>query len=206
MELNRTATLATGIEGLALDREYVLKNCQTKVVNGVMNYVLDGPHRWHCDLAELVVFRVDINGEPAMAVVNNELMKSAGIEEDVLFETARRNTAGKFVFLDYAAVMGVFPETEPTMYVVTNEDCIYGAAAITFPEYLKDVRERLGEDFWILPSSIHEILIVRKSLGNSSWELREMVQGVNRNVVVFNERLSDNVYEIDENGILKIAK
>lgn len=145
MENTMTASL-NGIKGIEINRDFVLKNCRIKTVSVSMNIgKLDNvPKRYHCDLAELVVIQLDVNGEAAMGVVNNDLMKSAGIEEDELFETARRNTVEKFVFLDFADVMGLFTETEHIMYMVTNEDCIYGAAAIMFPEYLKDVREDLA--------------------------------------------------------------
>ena len=47
----------------------------------------------------------------------------------------------------------------PSMYVLTNEDKLNGAAMILNPEAMEMVREAVGDDFFILPSSIHECLM-----------------------------------------------
>jgi hypothetical protein len=72
-----------------------------------------------------------------------------------------------------------------------------GAAVIACPEILQAVHTMIGEDFYILPSSIHEVLIVPKYICDDAEELKEMVRTVNQAEVMPEERLSDNVYTFD---------
>lgn len=89
-------------------------------------------------------------------------------------------------------------------HVLSNESGIDGAALIACPEVLKAVQKEIGEDFYILPSSIHETLIVPKSEMNDVEDLKQMVSSVNEAEVPPEDRLSDNVYEFDGHS-LKIA-
>lgn len=211
METNRDAKVVKGIEGLVSDREYVLNNCMIKVVSGFRNMgKLDGvPHRMHCDLAELCILRVEIEGAGigrAVAIINQGIINRVGIGEDELFEAARRNTAKKLVLLNFSQVMNrTLTDDDGQIYMATNQECLYGGAAIVFPDFLKTVSERIRDDFWIIPSSIHEILIVPKSSGMHPVDIKKIVETVNRNMVSFDETLSDNVYETDKDGNLKVA-
>lgn len=69
-----------------------------------------------------------------------------------------------------------------------------GAAVICQSEVMKQVRNQLGEDFYILPSSIHEILMVPKSTVDSVKNLHDMVREVNAFKVMPEEKLSDGIY------------
>ena len=59
------------------------------------------------------------------------------------------------------------------------------------------VREKVGGDFFILPSSIHELLVVPKQDGMELSDLEAMVKEVNATQVAPEEKLSDHVYEYD---------
>ena len=66
------------------------------------------------------------------------------------------------------------------------------------PEILKGVHEKLGEDFYILPSSVHEVLILKESdFPGPVEELKEMVATINRDQVEPVDRLTDTVYRFD---------
>lgn len=80
------------------------------------------------------------------------------------------------------------------MYVLTNESRRCGAAAILYEGELDRIGRRLGEDFYILPSSIHEVIIVPMSCGHTREELRKMVKEINITQVSQEEYLSDHVY------------
>lgn len=89
------------------------------------------------------------------------------------------------------------PHDGPEVYCLTNESQINGASVIVKPETQEYVSERLGGDFFILPSSIHEVLVVKKSDDMSYEELQSMVQEVNHGVVSPDEILSNHVYQYD---------
>lgn len=83
-----------------------------------------------------------------------------------------------------------------TLYVLTNETKVNGANAILSDDIRQAIAKQVG-DFYVLPSSIHECLIVPKSNGMKRDDLEQMVQEVNQTQVAPEERLSDHVYEYD---------
>ena len=89
-------------------------------------------------------------------------------------------------------------EEYPSMYVLTGKEKKYGASLIANRELMQDIRESLGEDYYVLPSSIHETLILPQSKAPSPQELKAMVMEVNRSAVEPEEFLSDNVYKYRE--------
>jgi hypothetical protein len=77
----------------------------------------------------------------------------------------------------------------------------YGAGAMAVPCLMEQVREKIG-NFYILPSSVHEIICIPESLGMDDIdELRYMVKTVNSTEVEPQDRLSDDVYYVDEAGL-----
>ncbi|MCD7806089.1 MAG: DUF5688 family protein [Lachnospiraceae bacterium] len=89
--------------------------------------------------------------------------------------------------------MELFPEQD-RLYVVTNHKGVFGAAVITEPEILTEFAAQLGGDTYILPSSVHELLLIPASTQNNADWLRRIVHEVNREAVPENEFLSDNIY------------
>ena len=80
------------------------------------------------------------------------------------------------------------------MYVLTNESGQYGAACILYPEILEEFSRKMECGLYILPSSVHEvILIMDKDIDNPD-SLKEMVEDVNRTQLAPEEVLSDQVY------------
>ena len=88
------------------------------------------------------------------------------------------------------------------MFILSNEKKTNGAAALLDNSIMQKVIEEIGDSFYILPSSIHEIIIVPNSLNIMDVAaLREMVEEVNLSQVSPAERLSDNVYIYTDAGI-----
>lgn len=58
----------------------------------------------------------------------------------------------------------MIPEVAPEdvqMFVATVPDKIHGAGVITYPNFMEDAAQKMGGDFFVLPSSIHEVLLVK---------------------------------------------
>ena len=92
----------------------------------------------------------------------------------------------------------------PKMLVITNMKKAFGASAILYPGMMKDIEERLG-DFYVLPSSIHEVIAV-PALSSDAAFLADIVRSVNDTQVAPNEQLSDHVYRYrQETAKLEIA-
>lgn len=80
------------------------------------------------------------------------------------------------------------------MYVLTNHQRVNGANTILYKNVLKNFASQIDSDLYILPSSIHEIIIVPKEPGVSEKMLKKTVKDVNEQNVIEEEWLSDNVY------------
>ncbi len=97
-------------------------------------------------------------------------------------------------------------ECRPSLfYILTNNVRINGAGVLLYSNSLKQAGEILGEDFYILPSSVHEVLLLEKRYGEPE-ELNAMVELVNRTQVMPEEVLTDHVYLYEiETGTLAEA-
>ncbi len=85
----------------------------------------------------------------------------------------------------------------PQMYVLSNSEKHYGAKAVLDTQKMDEIAEKLGGDYVILPSSVHEVLILPNAAEMDRSALEEMVRTVNATEVKPNEVLSDNVYVYD---------
>ncbi len=85
-------------------------------------------------------------------------------------------------------------QDESPMYVLTNRNSQNGAACIRYPNVLKECADRLGSDLYILPSSIHEVILIKDYGIDDADVLRNMVKDVNRTQLAPEEVLSDQVY------------
>lgn len=85
------------------------------------------------------------------------------------------------------------------MYVLTNEKKLYGAACMLYPGVLKKFSEKMRQDFYILPSSVHEVILVPADAKADQESLRETVTDINRTQVAEEEVLADSVYFYSRN-------
>ena len=158
----------------------------------------DSPHRiiGGTDLA--ITYHVEVSirgdGEKASFIVTNTLANEYGVSEEDLYKNAincapRINPAH---ISTLAAELGL-PEGLLPIYLITTKDKVYGAASIAYPGVLDDLFHMIGS-FFILPSSIHEVLLVPDDGRQDVSALMTMVREVNRTQVIPKERLSNNVY------------
>lgn len=94
-------------------------------------------------------------------------------------------------------------------YILSNKSGVFGAVYLASPEVMEKISGLFPEGFYLLPSSVHEILVMPKD-GNgpgqekTPFELGEMVREVNRTCVEREEILSDRIYEYNrENGKIR---
>jgi len=94
-------------------------------------------------------------------------------------------------------------DTSNPMYVLTNDIGINGAACMLYDDILSEAAKKIGSDLIILPSSIHEILLVPRDSEISLKEFVEMVSDINETTVEPEDRLSNQVYlySLENNSI-----
>lgn len=82
------------------------------------------------------------------------------------------------------------------MYVFTNGPGMFGANAMLFEDQMYDFSQKFGGDFYIIPSSIHDLIAISPKICTPEM-LADMVYEVNRDQVDISERLSNEVYFYD---------
>ena len=91
------------------------------------------------------------------------------------------------------------PENKEFMYILTNSIHQFGAAVLAYPNILEMASRIIGEDFYLLPSSIHEVILIPKSKSPDLKDLNEMINEVNETQVQEEEVLSDHAYYYEKN-------
>jgi hypothetical protein len=81
-----------------------------------------------------------------------------------------------------------------SMYVLSNRHKLNGSSCMLYPGLLKRFADKLQSDLFILPSSVHEVIILPATDGHSHEELDEMVREVNRTQLSREDVLSDHAY------------
>ena len=190
------------IEGF-LSFESVRKKIGVRLVNKVRNAkLLSGvPHRDFLNLAVIYVVFVGEKESFGSVTVKNEHMKAWGVGEEELYTAAMENIkdlinpeiCGITDIID-KDIMGY--DALP-MYVLTNRSGSYGAAGILAPDILLKFAEERAVDLILLPSSVHEFIILPETEEMDINELRRMVSSINRSVVYDEDYLSDEVYRYD---------
>ena len=195
------------------DFDQVKDRLAMKVVNADKNAeMLEGcPHFKFGDLA--AIFQVQVDSSEfgnAVITVKDEHMEMWGVDAQTLMNHARENMEEQQPvriqsMLEVLRDMmgGEMPEEmmggpEPAMYVMTNESKINGAAAMVFTDKLQDFAQSHETSFFILPSSIHEILLIPDNGEMDVEQLTNMVREVNDTQVSAEEVLSYNVYFYDK--------
>jgi hypothetical protein len=186
----------------------------------------DCPHVLIEDLA--VTFHINLgpNGDQMMScAVKNYMKKSWGVTTKDLYELAIKNLSenDSWYFAPITEVLadmmkdeaGPDGETDDPMFdlaelpddmmfVLSVKDRLFGACEILNRKFMEKVVDRVGKELFIIPSSIHELLVL-KADGYDPAQLLAMVHEVNHTMVNVEDRLSDNVYKYSLEEGFRIA-
>lgn len=186
---------------------------KSRIVFKLINYernrelLADIPHYRYLDLA--IVFNCLLESDfpgNATILIRNQHMKFWSITKDDLYALAISNTPrllqydlrNMSEFIKELACDSDLGEPEPRsaipMYVLSNQYKLNGAVCILYQNLLRDFARQLSCDLYILPSSIHEVLLIPVTSGTSSLDLSAMVREVNATQLSREEILSDHVY------------
>ncbi len=179
------------------------------------------PHTMVGDLAATyrVAFPVPEKDAQTSFVINHAMAQGYGVDTKTLHAVAEENARDQVVVTSLydqtvelmAQSMGISTEEAKEMakemippmddmdqFVVTNKACIDGAGMMAFDSVRQHVAAYTGGDYYMLPSSVHEVIVLPASDPSRRQEevesLTAMVREVNRTAVTRQEVLSDNVY------------
>ncbi len=180
-----------------------------KVVNYERNHkkLKNVPIKKIMDLAMVPLCKVRSKnfGEGTITIENAHL-KDWEISEDELWENIKENAnivepAKVESLLDVVGnIVGDTDECNDScgIFVVSNKDRTLGASAVFYPGVLKGLSEAFNSDLFVIPSSIHEMLVIPDpKLDINPANLKEIINEVNTTTVAEEEILSNNLYMYD---------
>jgi len=205
-------------EFLRFDRfEEAKPNITLKVLNTAINeaYLADTARVEYLDLS--VVFYctaiVGVQRHVFCSKISKELMEKWGIDEHTLYDLARRNTPrllGVYLREVKDVIMEMLEGTDDPardsllwaledderspMYILSNYTRNSGAGNMFAEGILQSLAEQLGDDLYLIPSSVHEVLVIPVNSRLTREEVDAMVADVNRTVLRPEDILSDHVY------------
>ena len=191
------------------DFESVKGSIVYKLINFEKNKELlrEVPHKRFLDLAVVCYCIVKrLNNYIATTMIKNDFLDKWGVSSDVLFDMAKKNTP-ELLSARISPITGFLNEIsgndiyevpdkdDVSMFVMTNETHVNGAACMLYTDVIDRLSKDLDKDLYILPSSVHELIIVPFDDNISGSDLAMIVKDINEKGVAAEEVLSDNVYE-----------
>lgn len=180
-----------------------------KIVNFKANTALleDIPYTRYLDFAIIYCVRYE-NDElgDGSILIHNSHLEMWGCTTQDLASLAEKNTPQlcpiavstmENILQECMADTEELPPVEETpvpMHVMTNKERVNGAITILYPDALKNFADRTHSDVVILPSSVHEVILLPLQEEEGFQELRNMVYEVNRSQLAREDFLSDNIY------------
>ena len=212
--------------GRIMDYDRVKKNLFMRLSAAEKNNDLleHAPHIRKEDLAITFHIMLDQSDKgTATTMINDNMMEAYGIDLDQLYQDALLNSpvicpaqienmgeALSRMMIEDMKSAGAPPEViqemekdlkesnkDNPMTIITNDRLVDGASAIFYPGVMDLVGERMKGDYFILPSSVHETLVVPDDGRVSLQELTDMVKEVNMTQVNPEDQLTDQVYHYD---------
>lgn len=132
--------------------------------------------------------------------VNKNLIDDWGVTEQEVWNIARKNTERELIVSSIGMMLGIDDDLDDNLMfplALTNKRKYYGAANIYLTKKIREIAETMNDDLYILPSSIHEILVMPCNGIENVDELKKMVMEVNSNSDIIQpmEILGYNVYQ-----------
>ncbi len=189
-----TRDIRSRIQPLLVSRQYYNEKLSNLVSNGFL------------DLKVCYYISDDDGG---MRMISNELLHTLDIPADLIRSQALENmqSSHSYGIRDLEGVlihmcatkMPCTPDLQSPLqiYILTNTKGFLGASGLLLEDLLTDFADLIENSFFILPSSIHEVLLVPESSGIDIGTLSEMVCAVNKSHVSPQEVLSDHAYHYD---------
>jgi len=177
-----------------------------KIINSQKNAILlqNLPHKTYLDFAIVfyILFEADSYGT-ATIPITNELFSLWNTNVDELFKTAHDNMAS-LLPADFKPMHVVMCELlqksnlqlieKSPLFVLTNSLRCFGACCILYDGMLEQIGVEISENYYVIPSSIHEMIIVPESQCPSREELDTMILEINQTQISEEEVLADHAY------------
>lgn len=199
------------VKSFISDYEKVKDNTYLRLIPGDSPILKSTPHRMIEDMALVVNVHLDSFSDEhgkSCVVVTKPLMEMYGIDEAQLFADAEKNSLANepIVFkplLDMVKDLiskDEIPNPEDVgivTYIATNASGFQGAAVAGYPDFCEKAAEAIGGSFYMLPSSVHEFILIKDDGTPKAKDLNRMIKNVNETVLEPRDVLSAQCYHYD---------
>lgn len=199
------------VKSFIMDYSKVKESTYLRLIPGNSPALEDTPHKMIEDMALVVNVHLDDFSDPdgkAVVIVNESLMKEYGIDADTLFADATKNSIENepvaltplgdmikhLIESDNLPIPG---DSGPIAYVASNKSGFQGAAIAGYPEFLESAASTIGGSFFMIPSSVHEFILIKDDGTPRAKEINKMIRNVNETVLDPREILSNQCYHYD---------
>ncbi|MBR7087880.1 MAG: hypothetical protein IKI38_00865 [Mogibacterium sp.] len=199
------------VKSFVSDYEKVKDQTYLRMIPGNSPILKDTPHKMIEDMALVVNIHIeglsDANGRSCV-VVSRPLMEMYGIDEQQLFADAEKNSLANepIVFTPLGDMIKNLIESESlpspeeagiVTYIATNKSGFQGAAVAGYPDFCKQAAEAIGGSFYMLPSSVHEFILIKDDGMPKAKDLNAMIKNVNETVLEPRDILASQCYHYD---------
>ena len=148
-------------------------------------------------------YQVNVNGVNGSINITDDIASTKGLTTDELYKLALTNKGEQYtpklesIGSVLSGMLGMdFPVEDglPGIYVLTNETTFKGAFVILRPETQELLKNSFDGDLIVIPSSIHELLLIPSPDNFDVSAINSMIQEVNRTVVSPQEILGDEYF------------
>ena len=206
------------VKSFISDYEKVKEHTYLRMIPGDSPILKDTPHKMVEDMALVVNIHLesfsDENGRSCV-VVSKPLMEMYGVDEKQLFADAEKNSLANepMVFTPLGDMIKNLIESENlpspeeagiVTYIATNKSGFQGAAVAGYPDFCEKAAEAIGGSFYMLPSSVHEFILIKDDGMPKAKDLNAMIKNVNETVLEPRDILSAQCYHYDaKNKVLE---
>lgn len=171
-----------------------------RVCNARCEGLMDYPHTTFLDLA--ITYAIRIESEDGMigaAPVTSGMLSLWGKKLTDLVRDVK-NSQEKVMPPKFMSMTDILPleifeaHDQQPLYVLTNTESYCGAGVIFYPGMMEKIAEKLGGDYFVIPSSIHETLLLPANTEVEIDGLSSIIQAVNRDCLAPADKLSDHAY------------
>ncbi len=199
------------VKSFISDYDKVKDQTYLRMIPGNSPILKDTPHKMIEDMALVVNIHIDglsdANGRSCV-VVSRPLMEMYGIDEQQLFADAEKNSLENepVVFTPLGDMIKnlIKAENLPTpedagiiTYIASNRSGFQGAAVAGYPDFCKQAAEAIGGSFYMLPSSVHEFILIKDDGTPKAKDLNAMIRNVNETVLEPRDILASQCYHYD---------
>lgn len=199
------------VKSFITDYEKVKDHTYLRMIPGDSPILKDTPHRMVEDMALVVNIHLesfsDENGRSCV-VISRPLMEMYGIDEKQLFADAEKNSLANepIVFTPLGDMIKSLIESEElpspeeagiVTYIATNKSGFQGASIAAYPDFAEKAAETIGGSFYMLPSSVHEFILIKDDGKPNARDLNKMIKNVNETVLEPRDLLSNQCYHYD---------